>query len=125
MTKSPVLRLRKYRGFRLIIHNNLFQSQALLMLDRFPFYLGEQGYDIDRYVSQHEDREGKCVQDLLSGAAMDLFPFADGSNNTKNKYGQAEAYEHLQQGMTQDSEGSIRSECVKGSTQIYQNADRG
>ena len=94
------------------------------MLDRFPFYLGEQGYDIDRYVSQHEDREGKCVQDLLSGAAMDLFPFTDGSNNTKNKYGQAEAYEHLQQGMTQNSEGSIRSECVKGCTQIYQNTDR-
>ena len=75
----------------LIIHNDLLQSQALLMLDRFPFYLGEQGYDIDRYVGQHEDREGKCVQDLLSGAAMDLFPFTDGSNNTKNKYGQAES----------------------------------
>lgn len=85
MVKAPVLRLRKYRGFRLIIHNDLLQSQALLMPDRFPFYFGKQGYDIDRYVGQHEDREGECVQDFLSGAAMNLLPFTDGGNDTENE----------------------------------------
>ncbi len=69
----------------LIIHNDLLQSQALLMPDRFPFYFGKQGYDIDRYVGQHEDREGECVQDFLSGAAMNLLPFTDGGNDTENE----------------------------------------
>ena len=51
------------------------------MADRLPFYFFNQCYCRDWNVSKHEDREGKCIQDLLRKREGDLFPFADHGNS--------------------------------------------
>jgi len=93
--------------------------------DGFPVRFACQRSHSDRQIGQHKYREGKGEQELSVGAAIDLFPFRDGGEESQRKHGAAQIDKTLGDGEQNGHNVHSVDHAQHSEGQINQNADPG